>query len=323
MIQDTMDEESIEGFKQKKVDACVQTISLKELLDQLRRQKKGKTKSYEVTMEDTEFKSAILSDNDASELDLSYDAPQPHQANKNSLDQPLVITTEDQRSNDKVDETVDTSKHSSSSSDSGSTFSLADIPAPVLPVETKKALGVNTESTTLSTNAQIDAAVDIEMKTLQETSLAQQRLIDKLNRRNQELLDGAGAAMTQDDKESLEREVSALRGQVALLQRNNRIFSDRERNELKQDLELANRRCTNYQNQLEALKRSLEFEQVEKLKREIKELKTEAEKLHSEIREYRESADTDDDSNVSSNERQEKYARLLELEDEAEELKTK
>ena len=40
--------------------------------------------------------------------------------------------------------------------------------------------------------------------------------------------------MTQDDKEAMEREISALRGQVALLERNNRIFSDRERTELKQ-----------------------------------------------------------------------------------------
>ena len=50
----------------------------------------------------------------------------------------------------------------------------------------------------------------------------------------QELLEGSGAAMSQDHKEALEREISALRGQVALLERNNRIFSDRERNELKQ-----------------------------------------------------------------------------------------
>ena len=40
--------------------------------------------------------------------------------------------------------------------------------------------------------------------------------------------------MTQEEKEALERENSALRGQVALLERNNRIFSDRERNDLKQ-----------------------------------------------------------------------------------------
>jgi len=40
--------------------------------------------------------------------------------------------------------------------------------------------------------------------------------------------------MTQDDKEAMEREINALRGQVALLERNNKVFSDRERNELKQ-----------------------------------------------------------------------------------------
>ena len=47
-------------------------------------------------------------------------------------------------------------------------------------------------------------------------------------------MDGTGAVITQDEKEALEREISALRGQVALLERNNRIFSDRERTELKQ-----------------------------------------------------------------------------------------
>nr|XP_026693441.1 uncharacterized protein LOC104266398 [Ciona intestinalis] len=131
--------------------------------------------------------------------------------------------------------------------------------------------------------------------------------------------------MTQDDKESLEREVSALRGQVALLQRNNKIFSDRERNELKEDLDLANKRCTNCKNQLEALKRSLEYEQVENLNRQIRELKVEAEELRIELREFHaaEPAGSDEDSDVSSNERQAKYARLLELEEEAEELNSK
>jgi len=47
-------------------------------------------------------------------------------------------------------------------------------------------------------------------------------------------MEGTGAVITQDEKEALEREINALRGQVALLERNNRIFSDRERTDLKQ-----------------------------------------------------------------------------------------
>ncbi|XP_078494189.1 uncharacterized protein LOC100179040 [Ciona intestinalis] len=302
MMQDTADED-IEGLmKHTKTNASVQTITLTELLKEIRREKKRKKKQPKHTVEDTE--------NDISELDSSYDAL-PHQGEKDVLKgQPQGVS----------------SKHSSSSSDSGSKFSLDDIPGSETHGKKKKELTeVGSEPLTVSTTAKIGAAVEIEVKALQEETLGQKLMIEKLKRRNQELLEGAGAAMTQDDKESLEREVSALRGQVALLQRNNKIFSDRERNELKEDLDLANKRCTNCKNQLQALKRSLEYEQVENLNRQIRELKVEAEELRIELREFQaaEPAGSDDDSDVSSNERQAKYARLLELEEEAEELNSK
>nr|CAB3265830.1 early endosome antigen 1-like [Phallusia mammillata] len=147
-------------------------------------------------------------------------------------------------------------------------------------------------------------------------------MIEKLKKRNQELLDGAGAAMTQDDKEAMEREISALRGQVALLERNNRIFSDQERKDLKQDLDMANKRCMNLQTQLLTLKKRMEYEEIQKLQKECDNFKAEAEKLREQLREYEDQQSRSDSDSDNSN-HGEKYARLLELEEEAEDLKAK
>nr|XP_026693439.1 early endosome antigen 1-like isoform X1 [Ciona intestinalis] len=104
MMQDTADED-VEGImKHTKTNASVQTLTLTELLKEIRQEKKRKKKQPKHTVEDTE--------NDISELDSSYDAL-PHQGEKDVLKkQPQGVSSE----------------HSSSSSDSGSKFSLDDIP---------------------------------------------------------------------------------------------------------------------------------------------------------------------------------------------------
>ncbi|XP_039263425.2 uncharacterized protein LOC120339381 isoform X1 [Styela clava] len=69
-------------------------------------------------------------------------------------------------------------------------------------------------------------------------------------------------AFNEDERESMEKEISALRGKVALLERNNKLFSNQERQMLKQDLERTKRRCSHLSEQYSALKNSTESNHI-------------------------------------------------------------
>ncbi|XP_076799576.1 uncharacterized protein LOC143444274 isoform X4 [Clavelina lepadiformis] len=305
--------ESKEMRHQPTCDAETQTIPLNDLLKELKNDKKIKVKvdSFTSNGGDTE--------NDVSDIDSSSDSNQQIAPAASASSSQGALPTENFNANLADDKLLQqTILNSSSTCEGEKEFDSDYIPPPFTNSEDEVTISQVTDAQHLSTNT---------VKSLKNEILGYQLMLEKLKRRNQELLEGSGAAMTQDDKEALECEVNALRGQVALLERNNRIFSDRERNELKQDLDLANKRCNNYQAQLQSVKESLEFSEVEKIKELNKKLLKQIEELEKQLQVFQSEGDTDENDDYSDGSSksngQEKYARLLELEEEAEELKQK
>lgn len=110
----------------------------------------------------------------------------------------------------------------------------------------------------------------LEKTKAQENEIMSLRLkVEAFEKEKQEFSDKASVTFSHEDKTALEQEIGVLRGKVALLERNNRVFSNEERTELKRELERTKRRFERLNDQLASVRNSMEYDHINHVERAL------------------------------------------------------